>query len=186
MMAQKLDIERIWWRNVPPGEFYNVERHPNVTEGGQGSLYFEIPQSLVEATLDFLDAAGTDVESLPPVTIRAGVVGQPGVFGDIEFQRKSGRRMRIVRQNRQQTGSIRHPAWTKANGFPRAPDDVRSTEEAMPYFPAGGLRIYIAKTFDRDYFAGCTTGQRPVGMRPNDPMWGLYLQGKVVGGVIWP
>jgi hypothetical protein len=182
MVAQRLEIERIWWRNVQPGEFYNIERYPKI-EGGGGSLYIEIPQSLVEATLDFLDAAGTDVESLPVITIRAGVIGQPGVFGDIEFQRKSGGRMRIPRQNRQQTGSIRHPAWTRARGFPSAPDGVRNREEALPYFPAGGLRIFIAKTFDGNYFAGHTKGPRPAGMTPNDPMWGLYVQGRV-GGVI--
>lgn len=185
-MTQRLDTELIWWRNVQPGEFYNIERHPAVTKGGYGSLYIEIPTSIVPGTLDFLDAAGTDVESLPVITIRAGVIGPLGGYGDIEFHRKSGGRMRIARQNRQQPGSIRHPAWTPANGFPSAPDDVRSRGEALPYFPPGGLRIFIAKTFDGNYFAGHTQGPRPAGMTPNDPMWGLYLQGRVVGGVIRP
>lgn len=183
-MAQKLNIDRIWWRNVPLGEFYNVERHPNVTSGGQGSLYFEVPKSIVPNTLDFLDAAGEDVENLPVITIEAGVVGRPGESGPIEFQRKKGGRMRIVRQNRQMAGAQRHPAWIAERGFPRAPDNVRSKEQAQPHFPEGGLRIYIAKSVEGDYYAGFTVGLRPETMKPDNPSWDLYSQGRVVGGVI--
>lgn len=182
-MAQKLNIDRIWWRNVQPGEFYNIERVPRI-EGGGGSLYIEIPASMVLGTLDFLDATGAPVESLPVITIEAGVIGQPGLSGPIEFQRKNGGRMRIARQNRQQPHSQRHPAWTAARRFPSAPDDVGNKEEALRYFPEGGLRIYIAKTIEGDYYAGFTTGRRPADMKPNHPMWNLYPQGKVVGGVI--
>lgn len=182
-MAQKLNIDCIWWRNVQPGEFYNIERHHQL-QGGGGALYIEIPSSMVPATLDFLDATGANVDELPVITIEAGVVGQPGLSGPIEFQRKKGSRMRIARQNRQQPNSQRHPAWTAARGFPTAPDDVSSTEEALPYFPAGGLRVYIAKTVEGDYYAGFTKGPRPASMKRNDPAWDLYSQGRVVGGVI--
>jgi len=181
-MAQKLNIDRIWWRNVQPGEFYNIERVPRIAGGG-GSLYIEIPSSMVPATLDFLDATGANVDSLPVITIQAGVVGQTGLFGPIEFQRKKGSRMRIARQNRQQPSSQRHPAWTAARGFPTAPDYVGNKEKALPYFPEGGLRIYIAKTVEGDYYAGFTKGWRPASMKPNDPAWDLYSQGGV-GGVI--
>jgi hypothetical protein len=182
-MTQKLNIDRIWWRNVQPGEFYNIERVAQI-DGGGGALYIEVPGSMVPATLDFLDATGANVESLPVITIQAGVVGQPGLSGPIEFHRKEGGRMRIARQNRQQRGSQRHPAWTAPRGFPTAPNNVGSTDEALAYFPAGGLRIYIAKTVEGDYYAGFTEGAPPAGMDPNDPAWDLYSQGRVVGGVI--
>jgi hypothetical protein len=181
-MTEKLNIDRIWWRNVQPGEFYNIERYHQI-EGGGGSLYIEIPSSMVPATLDFLEASGANVDSLPVITIQAGVVGSPGLSGPIEFQRKAGGRMRIARQNRQQPNSQRHPAWTAARGFPTAPDGIRNKEEALPYFPEGGLRIYIAKTAEGDYYAGFKTGPRPVNMKPNDPNWDLYSQDEV-GGVI--
>ena len=182
-MAPRLRIDRIWWRNVQPGEFYNIERIHRI-EGGGGSLYIEIPSSMVPATLDFLDATGANVDALPVITIEARVAGRPSESGPIEFHRKKGGRMRIARQNRQQPNSQRHPAWTAARGFPSAPDDIRSKEEALPYFPNGGLRIYIAKTVDGDYYAGFTKGPRPENMKPSDPMWELYPEGKVVGGVI--
>lgn len=139
---------------------------------------------MVRNTLDFLGASGTNVDSVPIITIQASVIGEPDVSGPIEFQQKSGSRMRIARQNRQQPNSQRHPAWTAARGFPTAPDGIGSREDALPYFPTGGLRIYIAKTVERNYYAGFTKGPRPAKMKPNDPMWDLYPQGNDVGGVI--
>ena len=91
--------------------------------------------------------------------------------------------MRIARQNRQQPNSQRHPAWIAACGFPTAPDDIRNRAEALPHFPSGGLRIYIAKTVEGDYYAGFTKGPRPANMKTNNPAWDLYSQDKV-GGVI--
>lgn len=92
--------------------------------------------------------------------------------------------MRIARQNRQQPNSQRHPAWTAARGFPTAPDNIQSKEEALPYFPEGGLRIYIAKTVEGNFYAGFTKGRRPSDMERLDPAWDLYTQGRTVGGVI--
>lgn len=180
-MTRKLNITSIWWRNVQPGEFYNIERHHQI-KGGGGSLYIEIPSSIVTVTLDFLGMTASNVESLQAFTIEARVIGQPDIIGPIEFQRKAGGRMRIARQNRQQPHSQRHPAWTSGRSFPTAPDGIASKEEALQYFPEGGLRIYIAKTIEGEYYAGFTKGSRPNGMRPSHPMWNLYGNG--VGGVI--
>lgn len=180
-MPKELNIDRIWWRNVPLGEFYNVERYHKI-KGGGGALYFEIPNSMVPATLDFLGVPG--VASLP-VTIEVAIIDQTRVSRPLEFHSKAGGRMRIANQNRQQPNSQRHPAWTAARKFPTAPDGVGSSEEASPHFPKGGLRIYIAKTVEGDYYAGFTKGPRPAGMKPNDPMWDLYQEGRrIVGGVI--
>ena len=33
-MSQQIDIESIWWRNVQPGEFYNIERYHQIRGGG--------------------------------------------------------------------------------------------------------------------------------------------------------
>jgi hypothetical protein len=184
-MTRKLEIERIWWRNVQPGEFYNIERHHQISGGG-GSLYIEIPASLVPETLDFLGVTRTALDSNGQFEIEARSVGQPSLSGPITFKPKSGGRMRIANQNRQQPNSQRHPAWTSARGFPKTPDGVSSTKDALPHFPAGGLRIYIAKSVEGDYYAGFTKGPRPAKMQSNDPMWDLYPPriDKPVGGVI--
>lgn len=173
----KINIKRIWWRNVQLGEFYNIERFHRIPGGG-GSLYIEIPGSIVSSTLDFLGATERDL----PLTIQASVIGNPSVSGEIEFQKKAGGRMRIANQNRQQPSSQRHPAWIESRGFPKAPDGIANKEDAMPYFPEGGLRIYIAQSTDGNYFAGFTKGVRPSDMPENHPMWELYNSG--VGGLI--
>ncbi|MCC8408618.1 hypothetical protein LJ707_06735 [Mucilaginibacter sp. UR6-1] len=180
-MATKLNIESIWWRNVQPGEFYNIERHHRI-EGGGGSLYIEIPSSMVPQTLNFLDVTETDFNSMASLVIEAFVIGNPKISGPIEFRSKAGGRMRIANQNRRQPSSQRHPAWTSTLGFPRASDEVSNKNEALEFFPEGGLRIYIAKTVDGNYYAGFTKGHRPSNIKENNPMFELYSTN--VGGVI--
>ena len=74
-------IDRIWWRNVQIGEFYNIERFQQI-KGGGGSLYIEIPSSLVPDTLSFLGVEtgstdDVDTENLNVITIQARVMGAP-------------------------------------------------------------------------------------------------------------
>lgn len=180
-MNKKLNIKRIWWRNVQLGEFYNIERYHKI-DGGGGSLYIEIPTSMVLETLDFLNITEAYFNSTSSFEIEAFVVGQPKKFGPIVFRSKAGGRMRIANQNRQQPGSQRHPAWTASMGFPSAPDTVANREETIPYFPDGGLRIFIAETLDKKYYAGFTKGYRPANMLDDHPMFELYSN--KVGGVI--
>ena len=180
-MTAKLNIKRIWWRNVQLGEFYNIERHHRL-EGGGGSLYIEIPSSIVPETLDFLDITETYFNSTSSFEIQAFVIGEPQLSGPIVFRSKAGGRMRIANQNRQQPGTQRHPAWKGTRNFPMTPDSVANTAEALPFFPDGGLRIYIAKTFDDLYYAGFTTGHLPSTMNNKHPMFELYSN--KVGGVI--
>ena len=180
----EIQIDKIWWRNVQLGEFYNIERHPQI-EGGGGSLYIEIPGSLVKDTLDFLDIGEADIDNFPATSISVKTVTKPYEVGLIEFQKKAGGRMRIANQNRQQKTSQRHPAWSSERGFPKAPDWVRNRDDAAPYFPSGGLRIYIARTLDRDFYAGFTQGPRPVDMKSSHPMWDLDPSNpRQVGGLI--
>jgi hypothetical protein len=103
-MTNKLKIKRIWWRNVQPGEFYNIERYHRISGGG-GSLYIEIPNSMVHETLDFLNITETDFSSKSSFEIQAFVIGEPQQSGPIEFRTKAGGRMRIANQNRQQPSS---------------------------------------------------------------------------------
>lgn len=183
MPESKLAIDQIWWRNVQLGEFYNIERHHKIAGGG-GSTYIEIPSSMVPDTLDFLGVPNANVDNFN-WSIEAKVVGDPGLSAKIEFRSKKGRRMRIARQNRQQPGSQRHPAWTAQRGFPKAPDNVRNRADASAYFPKGGLRIYLARTFEMEFYAGFTKGARPKDMKRSDPMWELYPEHtRPVGGII--
>lgn len=179
---KEITIDKVWWRRVQLGEFYNIERHPQIAGGG-GSLYIEIPTSMKEKTLNFLGYELKDGEAALPISIEAHVVSDPSVIAKIEFKSKAGNRLRISNQNRRQENTMRHPAWTKSYGFPEAPDWINSREEAEEFFPEGGLRIYIAHSTSGEYYAGFTTGPRPKEMEIGDPNWELY-DNQTVGGVI--
>lgn len=182
-MSQKLQVEYIWWRNVRLGEFYNIERFYNIGGGG-GSLYIEIPGSMVPDTLLFLGSPHKQGESFPPIEITAKVIGDPKVSGILTFQTKSGGRMRISRQNRQMPSSERHPAWTEKYGFPKAPDDIKDRQDAEPYYPKGGLRIYLVRTVEGEFYAGYTKGPRPENLTYESPYWDLYSEQRIPGGLI--
>ncbi|OHQ62339.1 hypothetical protein HMPREF2657_08950 [Corynebacterium sp. HMSC072B08] len=183
-MKNQIDIDQVWWRNVQMGEFYNIEREPKI-EGGGGSLYIEIPSSMVNVTLEFLGANAASLQDGTPLQITAKVYEDPTISGVIEFHTKKGNRMRIARQNRKQKNSLRHPAWMHSRGFPKAPDGLPNLREAYaPYYPEGGLRIYILKSTSGEFFAGFTTGPRPPGMEPDDPNSVLYPDNsRMPGGV---
>lgn len=185
MLNKGVKPTAVWWRNVQAGEFYNIEREPRL-KGGGGSLYIEIPKSMVRQTLEFL---GKDIDTLQnntsPIKIKAKVLEDPSREEYIEFHTKNAGRMRIARQNRKQKNSLRHPAWSSAYGFPEAPEGLPNVKDAyMDYFPKGGLRIYIIKASDGTYYAGYTSGPRPEGLEENNPNLFLYPTTNEPGGLI--
>lgn len=167
-------ITAIWYRVVQKGEFYNIERHPRVVQGGNGSLYIEIPKGLTPKTLQFFGEAmpkvGGSGFTIPAIPIGA----TDGVSFPITIMPKSNDRLRIANQNRQTAGKQRHPAWSGASGFPEAPDGVTSKDDATPHFPKGGLRVFIAKVSDGSYLAGFTMGTAPDDIARDDVLQRLW------------
>lgn len=184
-----IPVSCVWWCAVQLGEFFNIERDPGLLGGGGGARYIEIPTTLVPATLEFLGVA-VPVDNLPAnqavATIPAHAIGAPDVVADINFRSKSaasGRRLLIADQNRQAKPNRRHPAWRAERGFPQAPDSVANRFEAEQHYPEGGLRIYLVKTTDGEFYAGFTTGRQPPPAWAASPvMRMLYDEGR--GGLI--
>lgn len=173
-------VDLVWWRQIQPGEFFNIERDPNLVQGGGGARYIEIPKSLVANTQKFLDVVPTQDEPTEAV-ISAHVIGSPQVVGSLSFLRKAGGRMRIANQNRQATPDSRHPAWRAENGFPKAVDNVKSSEEAKAFYPQGGLRIFIVRTTEFDYYAGFNKGFPPEHLAQDH--WTRRLYSRGAGGL---
>jgi Domain of unknown function (DUF3883) len=145
-------VSGVWVRQVPPNNFFNIERHSSAgPESGGGALYIEAPSSTVPALLELLGrdpAAVLDDE----FAVDTRVIGAPATSAPLVWNSKTGNRMRLF-QNRQSGSDVRHPAWRANRGFPTAPDSVASTEEAAEYI-ADGLRVYVVRTDDGEYYAG--------------------------------
>ncbi len=176
-------ITAIWYRGLQRGEFFNIERGSGLVVGGGGSLYIEIPKSLVGPTLRFfayqapqLGDGGFDIAAIPTGS-------NDGVAYPINVQVKAGGRMRITNQNRQAASGRRHPAWSRQAGFPEAPNGVRNRDEAAQHLPEGGVRIFVAKVNDGTFIAGFTKGTVPSNIPLDSPLRPLWMNSGV-GGVI--
>ncbi len=177
-------VVAIWWRDLQLGEFFNIERRPDLIEGGGGSRYIEIPQSMTKETLAFFEHEepatgdrGFIVEAVP-------IGSKDGVAFPINIQVKTGKRLRIANQNRQANPNRRHPAWSASAGFPQTPDNIPSREEAASHFPDRGVRVFIAKLDDDSFVAGFTCGSAPTEIPPTCSLRRLYVNSGV-GGVLW-
>lgn len=158
-------VDSIWYRQLNPGDFFTIERSDAARPaGGGGQAYIDIPGSLRDPLFQFLHQAlpPTDTGPWPTeLSIEAHVVGEPERHAPITFAHRGGQegnRYRIANQRRQGNNPGRHPAWTSERGFPSAPDQVATTEEAAASLPAGGVRLYVVRTTDGKYYAGFTQG----------------------------
>jgi hypothetical protein len=167
-------IDAIFYRDISAGDFFNIERGAGQgPAGGGGQTYIDIPHSIRNSLLSFLGVAPPVAGGQwPTETITAAVVGSPNINAPLEFAprtQEANPRYKISRQARQVAGNQRHPAWTDAHGFPRAPNNVGSRQAAQNHLPAG-TRIYLVRTTDDAYYAGHVrvTGAAPAGW-PDDP-----------------
>jgi DNA polymerase III delta prime subunit len=154
-------VESIFIRQITPGDFWHIERGPATDAGGGSQTYIDIPlgegNSLLGPLWSFLDVQppARSTDRWPSGRIPVRVLGDPAAPPfELSFDPRQGNnRYKISNQARQKPGSRRHPAWTAANGFPRAPNNVRSRAET-DRVDVSHLKIYVVKTTDGEYFAG--------------------------------
>ena len=156
-----IPIESIWHRTITEGDFFNIERSSAAgPSGGGGQLFIDLPKEIRIALFDLLGREAPDASgNWPPASVVAQAIGAPALSGKLRFElnRRGDGRYRIMNQNRQQDATERHPAWTSENGFPEAPDNVRTKQDAAK-FMQGGIHVYLVKCTTGDYFAGFTVG----------------------------
>lgn len=154
-------LAAIWYRQLTKGDFFNIERRRDAgPESGGGQTYVDIPTEVRRRLFDFFGLEEPVGDTWPPITRDVDTIGAPGTISRLRFElnRRAETRYRIARQLRQRADSERHPAWTDEFGFPRAPDDVASPEDAENYLPAGGVRLLLVRTQDGKVYAGHTAG----------------------------
>jgi DNA polymerase III delta prime subunit len=158
-----LPVEAIFIRQVTRGDFWCIERKPQFAPaGGGGQTYIDIPLAenrlRLEQLWSFLGVHQNGAGEWPKKEIPVRTVGAEAPPVMLEFSPRGGdnNRYRIGNQARQYSGGNRHPAWSAENGFARMPDDAVSIDDRRP--DISRLKIFIAKTFGGDYWAGFTDG----------------------------
>ena len=154
-------VRSVFWRKITPGDFFNIERTREAgPAGGGGQLYIDIPLGSNISIDEFGNFVrgqplDNDDSTWPNIKVQAFSASTPVVVAPLPFTPRRGgnRRYRIANQNRQASGSHRHPAWSADRGFPEAPDDVTSsTDPRMPNLSY--LKIFIARTDAGEFLAG--------------------------------
>lgn len=171
-------IKELWSLKLNPSDFRNIERVDGDNPiGGNGQLYIQIPKSLVDGLLAFLDEAYPD----------NGVVHRLEVYDIfdhssepeiLEFMSKSAGRMRTSKQNRHRNTRLK--AWDTSNNFPvlkpwATIEDAKKTLDAC-----GQIHIFLARLENGKVFAGFTIGE-PSKDDANQPFASL-LWGDEKGG----
>ncbi|MTB87409.1 AAA family ATPase [Aeromicrobium senzhongii] len=150
-----MKVERIWWRDIGPEDFFAMERSGRTLRGRTAVEIAQVP-----ALLEFI---GVD-RNLPhdkwqDARIVPRVIGAPEVEAALVF--RPARRHHVYElhsQNRHDERHERHPAWLPGHGWPdlRTPQSVDDAKTILA--DIGGLHVYVARTQSGAYFAGSTTG----------------------------
>lgn len=162
-MPEKI-VQSIFVRKITLGDFWNIERNPATDEGGGSQTYIDIPlgegNSLLSLLWQFLGIQQAEIEqnngnwtsATIPVKILGNEAAPPSnlTFGP----RQNNNRYKISNQARQRQASMRHPAWTDANGFPRVDDNAATKQQVEDNYYSPNLKIFIVKTIDEEYYAG--------------------------------
>jgi hypothetical protein len=175
VLAQLNPVE-VWTLRITPSTLYNIERVGNPVGGG-GHRYIQISGSRVPSILSFLGASMPP----PPIPLQVRNPYNPGSASEaIEFDRKSGSRMRITNQNRHSPSSLRPRGWSPGSGFPTLPAGHVTADARALLNQLGHVHIYLARDAQGDVWAGFTQGA-PTAAEASLPFakiaWGTHRGG---------
>lgn len=149
------EVDRIFWRNLTGGDYFNIEKV--LPSGARGQLHIDL--SPAEPVEDFLGIEPIDEQAQTQVLAQVGVMGSPAETADLQFNKRPNGRWGFPQQNWRDEDSKRHPAWTPTYGWPRLDAAPASTQDGERTLASvGGVHVYVVRTVDGKHFAGMTTG----------------------------
>ena len=149
-------VSELIYRQITPADFYNINKPSNVEASGGGQSYIDIPTGSVEIStwhsfFDEIQVNNTQSGPLWKVELHSlGGLGSQVV--DIGQRRPQS--VNIRSQKIHSTHSNRVYAWLPKNGFPRLPSNINSARDARVQELTAGVRIFILKTNEKEYWAG--------------------------------
>lgn len=157
------ELTELVFRQITPAEFYNINKQPKtVPEGsgkkpGGGQSYIDVPIKHValETWKSFFHGVAPETSKSGPVwKVQINSLGGLGVQ-EVEIGQRATSRVNIRSQKIFSKANNRLYAWHPDHGgFPRAPTDIVDADDPRVIELAAGVRIFILKTADAEYWAG--------------------------------
>ena len=158
MMGKALaKLAELVFRQITPADFFNINKKPGAEDRGGGQSYIDVPIRNVD-----LDTWGSFFAAIKPVKTKSGPlwtteINSLGGLGkqQVEIGQRRDASVNIRSQKLFSRSSNRVLAWhPDHSGFPRAPVDMSSAEDPRVIELTAGVRIFILKTDQGEYWAG--------------------------------
>lgn len=157
------NLSELVFRQITPAEFFNINKQPKAVSPGSGKKpgggqsYIDVPIKHVS-----LETWKLFFHAVPPENSKSGPVWKVqinslGGLGsqEVEIGQRATSRVNIRSQKIFSKANNRIYAWHPDHGgFPRAPTDIADADDPRVIELAAGVRIFILKTDDDEYWAG--------------------------------
>ena len=144
------------YRQITPADFYNINKPSNVEASGGGQSYIDIPTGSVQISTwhSFFDGVQVyERQSGPLWKIKLHSLGGLG-SQIVKIGQRRPQSVNIRSQKIHSTYSNRVYAWHPDNGFPKLPSNIYSAQDPRVPKLVAGVRIFILKTDEKEYWAG--------------------------------
>ncbi len=151
------ELKELVFRQITPADFFNINKPPGTEDRGGGQSYIDVPVRNVD--LDtwhsfFANVEPTVTKSGPLWTVEINSLGNLG-RQEVAIGQRRDASVNIRSQKLLSRSSNRVLAWHPDHGdFPRAPADMSSAEDPRVIELTAGVRIFILKTGQGEYWAG--------------------------------
>jgi len=172
------NVSELIFRQITPADFFNINKKPKKKAKGGGQSYIDVPIKNVDLPTwhsFFGDITPEDTKSGPLWKVDIHSLGGLG-SQEIEIGRRRGASVNIRSQKLFSRNSNRVFAWhPDKGGFPRAPANMTSADDPRVIELAAGVRVFILKTDDHEYWAGWLTTEEVERLSATDARFEVML-----------
>jgi len=151
------NLSELVFRKITPADFFNINKQRGMENRGGGQSYIDFPVKYVDLNTwhsFFSDIKPKAKQSGPLWAVKIDSLGCLGKQ-DIEIGQRRKTTVSIRSQKLLSIRSKRVLAWHPDHSeFPRAPKNISSARDPRVIKLAAGVRIFILKTDEGDYWAG--------------------------------
>ena len=151
------NVSELIFRQITPADFFNINKQPGAEALGGGQSYIDVPVKNVDLPTwhSFFDGIQPVAKTNGPVwTVEINSLGGLG-SQQVSIGQRREASVNIRSQKLFSRSSNRIYAWHPDHGgFPRAPVDMSSAEDPRVIELTAGVRVFILKTEEDEYWAG--------------------------------